>query len=246
MKNKLKIFLPLALIAAGPLAQSQETARVVSSTPITQQVTVPRQVCSETQILVQQPRSGAGITVVAITGGILGSQMGSGSGRTLTTAMGIIGGAILGDQLEGEPAPVVRTANSCTQHITYENRVVGYNVVYEYAGRQYTTQMNSDPGSQLTIQVIPTNTDMQVYTTPAPPPPVVVQAPVQVRTYPPVVVTPAYRPPVYYSPQVYYSPPAYGVPTVNFRWDRGGYEGHDYGRGRGHGHHDRGFPGRWR
>ena len=240
MKNQLKIFLPLALIAAWPLAQSQEIARVVSSTPITQQVTVPRQVCSETQILVQQPRSGAGITVGAITGGILGSQMGSGSGRTLTTAMGIIGGAILGDQLEGEPAPVVRTANSCTQQITYENRVVGYNVVYEYAGRQYTTQMNSDPGSQLTIQVIPTNTDMQVYTTPAPPPPVVVQAPVQVRTYPPVVVTPVYRPPVYYSP------PAYGVPTVNFRWGRGGYDGHDYPRGRWHGHHDRGFPGRWR
>ena len=240
MKNQLKILLPLALIAAWPSAQSQEIARVISSTPITQQVTMPRQVCTETEVLVQQPRSGAGATVGAITGGILGSQMGAGSGRTVTTVIGILGGAILGDQLEGEPAPVVRTANSCTQQVTYENRVVGYNVVYEYAGRQYTTQMNNDPGSQLTIQVIPTNADMQVYTTPAPPPPVIVQAPVQARNYPPVVVTPVYRPPVYYSP------PAYGLPTVNFRWGRGGYDGHDYPRGRRHGHHDGGFPGRWR
>ena len=240
MKNQLKIVLPLALIAAWPLAESQEVARVVSSTPIIQQVTLPRQVCSETQVLVQQPRSGVGATVGAITGGILGSQIGSGSGRAVTTALGIIGGAILGDQLEGEPAPAVRTANSCTQQINYENRVVGYNVVYEYAGRQYTTQMSSDPGSQLSIQVTPTNADIQVYTTPAPPPPVIVQAPVQARNYPAVVVTPVYRPPVYYSP------PLYGVPTVSFRWGRGGYDGYDYGRGRDHRHHDGGFPGRWR
>ena len=240
MKNPLNSLLPLALIAIWPLAHAQEIARVVSSTPITQQVTVPRQICSETQILVQQPRSGAGATVGALAGGIIGSQMGGGSGRAAATALGVIGGAILGDQLEGQPAPVARTANSCTQQITYENRVVGYNVVYEYAGRQYTTQMNSDPGSQLTIQITPTSGDMQVYTTPAPPPPVVVQAPVQVQNYPPVVVTPVYRPPVYYSP------PVYGVPTVSFRWGRGGYDRYDYGRGRWHGHHDDGFPGRWR
>ncbi len=240
MKNPLNALLPLALIATWPLAHSQETARVVSSTPITQQVTVPRQICSETQILVQQPRSGAGATVGALTGGIIGSQFGRGSGRAAATALGVISGAILGDQLEGEPAPVTRTANSCTQQITYENRVVGYNVVYEYAGRQYTTQMNSDPGSQLTIQVTPANGDMQVYTTPAPPPPVVVQAPVQVQNYPPVVVTPVYRPPVYYNP------PMYGIPTISFRWGRGVYDRHDYGRGRWHGHRDHDYQGRWR
>ena len=238
MKKPLNAVLPLALITAWPLAHSQEIARVVSSTPITQQVTVPRQVCSQTQILVQQPRSGAGATVGALTGGIIGSQFGRGSGRTAATAIGVISGAILGDQLEGEPAPVTRTATNCTQQITYENRVVGYNVVYEYAGRQYTTQMNSDPGSQLTIQVTPTNSDTQVYTTPAPP--VVVQAPVQVQNYPPVVVTPVYRPPVYYSP------PMYGGPTISFRWGRGGYDGHDYGRGRWYGHHDDDHQGRWR
>jgi hypothetical protein len=154
--------------------------------------------------------------------------------------LGVISGAILGDQLEGEPAPVARTATSCTQQITYENRIVGYNVVYEYAGRQYTTQMKSDPGSQLIIQVTPTHGDMQVYTTPAPPPPVIVQAPVQVPNYPPVVVTPAHRPPVYYSP------PVYGIPSVSFRWGRDGHDNHGHGRGRWHGHRDHGYQGRWR
>jgi uncharacterized protein YcfJ len=55
MKNLVKTLAPLALIATWPAAHSQEMARVVSSTPIVQQVTVPRQVCSETQILVQHP-----------------------------------------------------------------------------------------------------------------------------------------------------------------------------------------------
>ena len=113
MKNLVKTLAALALIATWPAAQSQEMARVVSSTPIVQQVTVPRQVCSETQILVQQPRSGAGVVVGALAGGILGNQIGDGSGRAVATAIGVLGGAILGDQLEGEPAPVGRTANSC-------------------------------------------------------------------------------------------------------------------------------------
>ena len=239
MKNRVKTLAPLVLIAVWPLAQSQEMARVVSSTPIVQQVTVPRQVCTETPILVQQPRSGVGAVVGALAGGILGNQVGGGSGRAAATAIGVIGGAILGDQLEGEPAPVARTANSCTQQVSYENRVVGYNVVYEYAGRQYTTQMNSDPGPQVSIQVTPANTDVLVYTTPAPPPPVIVQAPPQTRIYPPVVVTPVYRPPVYYSP------PVYGTPAVNFRWSSGGNHGYNYGHQRGHRRND-GLPGRWR
>jgi len=239
MKNPVKTLIPLALLAAWLPAQSQEMARVVSSTPIVQQVTVPRQVCSETQILVQQPRSGAGAVMGALAGGVLGNQVGGGSGRDVATAIGVIGGAILGDQLEGEPAPVARTANTCTQQISVEHRVVGYNVVYEYAGRQYTTQMNNDPGSQLSIQVTPANVDSQVYATPAPPP-VIVQALPQTRIYPPVVVAPSYRPPVYYSP------PVYGLPPINFHWGRAGHDGHNHGQGRRHRHHDHGFPGRWR
>lgn len=252
MNTLSKTLVPFALLAAWSAAQSQETARVISSTPVIQQVTVPRQVCTETPVVMQGQRSGVGTVVGAVTGGIIGSQVGNGSGQAIATAIGVIGGAILGDQIEGDPAPVVRTASSCTQQVTYENRVVGYNVVYEYAGRQYTTQMNSDPGSQLNIQITPTASQMQVYTTPAPPAPVLTQTPVQVRTYPPVIVAPIHRPPVYYAPPAYYSPPVYGLPAVNFRWEQGGHyggfhgRGNGYGRHRGHGNEGDGFPGRWR
>lgn len=250
MKTLSKTLAPLALVAIGPAVQSQEFARVISSTPVIQQITVPRQVCTETPVLVQGQRSGVGSVVGAVTGGLIGSQIGSGSGQAISTVIGVIGGAIIGDRIEGESAPVVRTTSSCTQQITYENRVVAYNVVYEYAGRQYTTQTSSDPGSHLNIQITPTASQTQVYTTPAPPAPVVTHTPVQARTYPPVIVAPVHRPPVYYNPPVYYTPPVYGLPAVNFRWESGDHHGrgrgHGHERHRGHGHHGDGFPGRWR
>lgn len=237
MKQLTTIVVPLALVAAGSAANAQEMAPVVSSTPVIQQVTVPRQVCSETPVAVQRQRSGAGAVIGAIAGGMLGSQVGNGSGQAAATAIGMIGGAMLGDQIEGYPAPVVRPVNSCTQQVTYENRVVGYNVVYAYAGRQYTTRMNSDPGSHITLHITPATNSTQLYTTPLPPPPVV-HAPVQVHSYPPVIVAPVHRPPVYYSP------PAYPAPTIHFRWDAGGHHGR--WRGHGHGYHGGGFHGRWR
>ncbi len=42
-----KLLLLSACLASSGLAMAQEAARVVSSSPILQQVTVPRQVCNE-------------------------------------------------------------------------------------------------------------------------------------------------------------------------------------------------------
>lgn len=245
--NKLSTLVaPLALLAAWPAAQSQEVARVIASTPVIQQITVPHQVCTETPVLMQRQQSGAGAVVGALAGGVIGNQFGNGSGQAAATAIGLIGGAILGNHIGGEPAQVARNATHCAQQVTYESRVVGYTVIYEYAGRQYTTQMNRDPGPHLNIQITPTALQMQVYTTPAPPAPVVTHAPLQVRTYPPIIVAPAHRPPVYYNPRAYHTPPVYGLPTVTFRWDAGSRHGRGRGHHRRHGHHNDNYPGRWR
>ena len=104
--------------------------------------------------------------------------------------------------------------------MTYENRVTAYNIVYEYAGKQYSIQLPNDPGPYLPIRISPS-----VASAPA-----VVTAPPVIN--PPVVVNSAYPvtyPPVYYSPPVYYGPPA-----ISFRWGfGGGWDGY-----RHHHHHD--------
>lgn len=128
---------------------------MISSTPVIQQVAVPRQVCTTEQIALQQPRSGAGAVMGAIAGGAVGNAIGHGSGRAAATVLGVLGGAALGDSIEGSGGTQVQNVQRCTTQNVYENRAVAYNVVYEYAGRQYAVQLASDPGPTIQLQVTP-------------------------------------------------------------------------------------------
>ena len=122
----------LALLSGLPLlayAQAQEMARVLSSTPVVTQVSQPRQVCGETQVITAAPKSGAGALMGAIAGGAIGNSIGGGSGRALATAAGVIGGAIFGDSIEAAPAPLRQQMTSCTTLISYENRVTAPPIV---------------------------------------------------------------------------------------------------------------------
>lgn len=145
-----------ALALALPAAHAQtEVAQVISSIPVIQQVAVPRQVCNTQQVVVEQPKSGAGAAMGAIAGGAVGNQIGDGSGRAVATIVGIIGGAMLGDRIEGPAAPRTQERTTCTTQTVYENRTIGYNVTYEYAGRRYQIQLPNDPGPTLPVQVSP-------------------------------------------------------------------------------------------
>jgi hypothetical protein len=59
---------------------------------------------------------------------------------------------MLGDKVEGQTPPPQTT---CTTQNVYENRLTGYNVVYEYAGKQYNVQLPQDPGPTIQLQVTP-------------------------------------------------------------------------------------------
>jgi uncharacterized protein YcfJ len=52
------LLLSAAIVSSG-LYMAQDVGRVISSTPIIQQVGVPRQVCTTEQVAIQQPKSGA-------------------------------------------------------------------------------------------------------------------------------------------------------------------------------------------
>jgi uncharacterized protein YcfJ len=144
------------LSAFGTVAGAQEFGRVLSSTPVIQQVAVPRQICGYQPIAVQQPNSGAGGVVGALAGGAIGNQIGHGDGRAVATILGVIGGALLGNQIESNNnAPQVQNVQNCSTQTYYENRTVGYNVQYEYAGKQYNVQMPNDPGPTIRLQLTP-------------------------------------------------------------------------------------------
>ncbi|MBI5276611.1 MAG: glycine zipper 2TM domain-containing protein [Burkholderiales bacterium] len=148
--------IPLALVAAGALAQ--ETGRVISSVPVIQQVAVQRQVCSNQVVPAAQPQtSGLGGLFGAIAGAAIGSQIGSGSGRIAATMAGTVGGALLGNSAEAQGGAPYATqqVQNCTPQTSYENRAVGYDVTYEFGGKQYTARMPNDPGPTVQLQVTP-------------------------------------------------------------------------------------------
>ena len=234
-------------LTALPASAMDILARVISSTPVVQQIAVPRQACNNQAVLTQAPKSGAGALLGAVAGGLAGNAIGSGGGQVAATMIGLVGGAMVGDRVEG-PNSQVQNIQQCGTQTFYENRTSYFNVVYEYQGTQYNTQMANDPGGYVRLQLTPAgalpgpSAPDQAYQ-PAQPlqaapvpqayyQPAVVQQPVYVQP----VASPIYYAQPYYAP--YYAPyyPPIGL-SLNLGYSRGFGGGHG-----GHGGHH----GRWR
>ena len=184
------------LLAAGA-AQATEYGTVISSTPVTQQVAVPQQQCWDEQQVVQPRPSGAGALVGALVGGVVGNQFGAGMGRAAATGLGVVAGAAIGDHAEAANTPPVATnVRRCQNVSQYENRVIGYDVVYEYNGQRYSARLPQDPGSRIALDV---SVAPQGGQAPAP------------GSLPPPVYTPRSASPVVYAPAPAYY---YGGPSV--------------------------------
>ena len=226
------------LAACGGVAQAQEVGRVISSTPVVQQVAVPRQVCTTQPMAVQQPNSGGGAVLGGLAGGAIGNTIGGGSGRAAATVLGVVGGALLGNSIESQ-GQRVQNVQQCSTQTSYENRTVAYNVRYEYAGREYNVQMPNDPGATVRLQVTPVGSNpppadagyaaATVDQGAMPPPQAAVVAPQVVNSYP-VYTAPA---PAYYPAYPYYAAPSYypWYPPVSLSLGFG-----FYGGGHRHGH----------
>lgn len=147
-------------------------ARVVDVEPLRRRIRVSepvRECWEEVDYRAEGPLSSnhiGGTLVGALIGGALGNQVGDGRGRRVARAAGaIIGGAIghsasqqrqrerYGDREHLYERCDVRYRDS------YEERIDGYQVTYEYAGRRYVTEMPYDPGDRIRIRVDVTPTE---------------------------------------------------------------------------------------
>jgi len=152
---------PSLALAGGP-DRFEDTARVREVDPQYERVNVPRRECyTEYEPEVRrQGRSGNGLVgpiIGGVTGGLLGSTIGKGSGRVAAAAVGAAVGAIVGDRVadrgRGYEEIGERAVRRCELVDNWETRIAGYRVVYEYAGRTYTTVLPYDPGRKLAVNV---------------------------------------------------------------------------------------------
>lgn len=144
----------ISLAAACSAALATEYGSVISSTAVTAQDAVPQQQCSDQQALVAPRTSGGGALLGALVGGVVGNNVGGGFGRAAATGLGVVAGSVIGDRTEAaNTSATTLPVRSCQTLTRYENRIVGYDVVYEYHGQGYTTRMAQDPGDRIALNV---------------------------------------------------------------------------------------------
>jgi uncharacterized protein YcfJ len=149
MKKTLAFATLAALAGAASAADLIDTAQVISSTPIIERVTEPRQECVPVAAAPQE-HGLVGPIIGGVAGAILGNQVGRGNGRTAATAAGAVAGTIVGDRVGNAPAA---PAQQCRTVETTREVVRGYTVVYRYYNRDITTTMPYNPGSTVRVGV---------------------------------------------------------------------------------------------
>ena len=90
-----------------------------------------------------------------LIGGILGHQIGGGTGRDVATVGGVVAGAALGSRVGGGDG---RTSSQTVQRCAPETRErVGnrspdyWDVSYSFRGQQHRAQMTQAPGPTITV-----------------------------------------------------------------------------------------------
>jgi uncharacterized protein YcfJ len=168
MNMQVKLMITALGLSALPLAHAvefEDFGRVVRVQPRVEQVRQPRQECRTEYVQAQvqqypQQRSAGGSIIGGIAGAILGNQVGGGSGRTAATAAGAIAGAVVGDRVQNDGSAVnqppqlqEQAVRQCRTVDSYESRTIGYDVTYDYRGRNYTSMMAHDPGQRVRLRV---------------------------------------------------------------------------------------------
>ena len=162
MNLQAKLIMSVLCLGALPLAHADEFedfGRVTHVTPRVEQINRPRQECRNETVQVQQPqqRSAGGSIIGGIAGALLGNQVGGGSGRSVATAAGAIAGAVAGDRIDnngaGGSVTQEQTVRQCRTVDHWEARTNGYEVTYDYRGRNYTSVMSADPGQRVRLRV---------------------------------------------------------------------------------------------
>ena len=169
---KKSFLIMLAAISSGSAWASDfvDTAKVISSTPVYERVSEPKQECwnetvSSTGVVAKsapvEERSIGGALIGGVVGGVVGNQVGQGTGNTVATAAGAIAGAIIGDRVANQGAaqtqttqvPQTRQEQHCRQVENYRDVVSGYNVTYRYNGRDVATRLPYQPGDTVQVSV---------------------------------------------------------------------------------------------
>ncbi|HWR75785.1 MAG TPA: glycine zipper 2TM domain-containing protein [Thiobacillus sp.] len=136
-----------------------EFADVLAVKPVTETTKTPKQVCNKVTVNEQAPVKDtnriAGTAIGAVAGGLLGHQIGGGTGRTLATVGGAAAGGYAGNQVQKnlqEKDTVSRTETRCKTVYESHTQTVGYDVRYRLGKEEGQVRMDHQPGSRIPVK----------------------------------------------------------------------------------------------
>jgi len=98
-------FATYTLVDRGPAF-----AEVLGVEPVKEVIKTPREVCKDVTVTRQKPVQDqhriAGTAVGAVVGGLLGNQVGGGSGKKIATVAGAVGGGYAGNHRQKQKTPL--------------------------------------------------------------------------------------------------------------------------------------------
>lgn len=166
MKKLLTGALLATAAAAAQAETAYESARVLDSIPVYRSVEIstPRQECWQEEVVRHTRRGGYDSHTPDLLGAVIGGAVGNAVGRNKSnkrvgTVVGaLLGGSIARDMSRGrrdERVAYYDTVERCrtVQEYREEQKLVGYDVLYRYNGREYSVRLPRDPGPTLRLRV---------------------------------------------------------------------------------------------
>ena len=139
-----------------PTERGPQFGEVVAVQPVTRSVETPREVCEDvvvhhqTQAPSRDPHRIAGTAAGAVVGGLLGNQVGGGSGKKLATVAGAVGGGFAGREVQGRiegnrTETYATTQRQCHTVMDTSEETVGYDVTWHYDGETHVARLDQHP-----------------------------------------------------------------------------------------------------
>ncbi|MDM8347469.1 glycine zipper 2TM domain-containing protein [Pseudomonas sp. sp1636] len=146
-------------VATYSLISGPEYAEVLAVQPVNETIKTPREVCKDVTVTRQKPVQDqhkiAGTAIGAVVGGLLGNQVGGGTGKKIATVAGAVGGGYAGNKVQGNMQAgdtYTTTETRCSTVTDTSEKVVGYDVKYQLDGKEGRVRMASDPGRRIPVK----------------------------------------------------------------------------------------------
>ena len=146
-------------VATYSLISGPEYAEVLAVKPVNETIKTPRQVCEDVTVTRQKPVKDqhqiAGTAIGAVVGGLLGNQVGGGTGKKIATVAGAVGGGYAGNKVQENMQAgdtYTTTETRCDTVTDVSKKLVGYDVKYLLDGKEGQVRMASDPGNRIPVK----------------------------------------------------------------------------------------------